>query len=193
MYKNIISNLMDIIIVLDLKGNFLYVSPQIYTISGFKQEELLSKSGFKFMQPDDIKKAVDVLKEAIKRGNIVYIEYRTIYKKGHYIDVAANGRIVNMEGEDRTIEIGSEIKNKTIIVSIKDSGIRLNKEEKVRLFTQFGKIERYGQGLDIISDGSDLGLYISKKIVDLHEGKIWVESEGRNKGSTFYFSLPIMT
>ncbi|MFX0082713.1 MAG: PAS domain S-box protein [Candidatus Hodarchaeota archaeon] len=90
------------------------------------------------------------------------------------------------------IEISSEIKDHHIIVSIKDSGIGLTKEEKERLFTQFGKIERYGQGLDIISDGSGLGLYISKKIVELHGGEIWVESEGRNKGSTFYFSIPII-
>ena len=93
---------------------------------------------------------------------------------------------------DGIIEIGSEIKDNLIIVSIKDSGIGITKEEKERLFTQFGKIERYGQGLDIISDGSGLGLYISKKIVELHGGKIWVESEGRNEGSTFYFTLPII-
>ena len=37
-----------------------------------------------------------------------------------------------------------------------------------------------------------MGLYTSKKIVELHDGKVWVESEGRNKGSTFYFSLPIV-
>jgi len=91
-----------------------------------------------------------------------------------------------------TIEIESEVEDKMIIISIKDSGIGLTEEEKERLFTQFGKIERYGQGLDIISDGSGLGLYISKKIVELHGGKIWVESEGRNKGSTFYFTLPII-
>ena len=109
MYKNIISNLMDIIIVLDLKGNFLYVSPQIHDISGFKQEELISKSGFQFMHPDDIKKAVDVLKEAIEKGKKMYIEDRTIHKKGHYIDVAANGRIVNMEGEDRVFAIVRDI------------------------------------------------------------------------------------
>ncbi|MHA1488532.1 MAG: ATP-binding protein, partial [Promethearchaeota archaeon] len=36
-----------------------------------------------------------------------------------------------------------------------------------------------------------LGLYISKKIVKLHGGRIWVESEGRNKGSTFIIRLPI--
>ena len=93
---------------------------------------------------------------------------------------------------DGNIEIKSEIINKSIKISIKDNGIGITREEKENLFTQFGKIERYGQGLDIISDGSGLGLYISKKIVELHEGKIWVNSEGRNKGCTFYFTLPLI-
>lgn len=93
---------------------------------------------------------------------------------------------------DGTIEIESEVNDGYITVSVKDSGIGITEEEKDRLFTQFGKIERYGQGLDIISEGSGLGLYISKKVIELHGGKIWVESQGRNKGSTFHFSLPII-
>lgn len=70
---------MDIVIVLDLKGNFLYVSPQIYDISGFTQEEIIGKNGFKLMHPDDIKKAAEILKEAIIKKKKVVIEYRTIY------------------------------------------------------------------------------------------------------------------
>lgn len=109
MYKNIIANLMDIIIVLDLKGNFLYVSPQSYDISGFKQDELIGKSGFAFMHPDDIQKAVAVLAEAIKHRKKIYIEYRTIHKEGHYIAVAASGRIVDMDGEPRIFAIVRDI------------------------------------------------------------------------------------
>lgn len=61
-----------------------------------------------------------------------------------------------------------------------------------RIFTRFGKIERYGEGLEYIDiQGSGLGLYISKEIVDLHNGHIWAESAGRNKGSTFTMKLPI--
>jgi len=89
------------------------------------------------------------------------------------------------------IEINSEIKNNYLVVSIKDNGIGFSTEEKSGLFRQFGKIERFGKGWDIDGEGSGLGLYISKKIMEMHDGDIWVESEGRNKGSTFYFSLPL--
>ncbi len=90
------------------------------------------------------------------------------------------------------ITIDSKCKDGHYIISIKDTGIGLTQKEIASLFTQFGKIERYGQGWDVGIEGTGLGLYISKELIALHEGKIWVESEGRNKGSTFFFSLPII-
>jgi len=89
------------------------------------------------------------------------------------------------------IEINSKTVNNFVVISIKDNGIGFAEEEKDKIFKQFGKIERFGLGYDVISEGTGLGLYISKKIIELHDGEIWMESEGKNKGSTFYFSLPI--
>ncbi|HEC39751.1 hypothetical protein LCGC14_0320640 [marine sediment metagenome] len=88
------------------------------------------------------------------------------------------------------IEINSRIAEDSIEISIQDSGIGFTEEEKEKLFTQFGKIERFGQGFDVISEGIGLGLHIAKKIIDLHGGEIWVESEGKYRGSSFHFSLP---
>ena len=90
------------------------------------------------------------------------------------------------------ITIKSEIMDQNVSMSIQDNGIGFTDKEKEKVFKQFGKIERYGQGLDIGIDGSGLGLYLSKKIVELHGGKIWLESEGKNKGSIFYVSLPLI-
>jgi len=91
-----------------------------------------------------------------------------------------------------TITINSEVQENKYIISIEDNGIGFTENEKERLFTQFGKIERYGHGLDLDVKGIGLGLYISKQIIEFHEGRIWVESKGRNEGSTFSFSLPII-
>ncbi|MFX0070824.1 MAG: ATP-binding protein [Candidatus Hermodarchaeota archaeon] len=90
------------------------------------------------------------------------------------------------------ITIRSETKEKFITISISDTGIGFIKKEIQHLFKRFGKIERFGQGFDVITEGSGLGLYISKKIIEMHGGELWVQSEGRYKGSTFYFTLPLI-
>ena len=79
--------------------------------------------------------------------------------------------------------------HKYIDIRIKDTGVGITTEEKERLFKKFGKIERYGLDMDVDIEGSGLGLYISKEIVELHGGKILVESKGRDKGSQFTIRL----
>jgi PAS domain S-box-containing protein len=88
-------------------------------------------------------------------------------------------------------EIYLSIKNTHdfVDVIIRDTGIGITEKEKGLLFEKFGKMERYGMDLGVDIEGSGLGLYISKEIVELHGGKIIVESEGRNKGSTFTIRL----
>ncbi|MBD3186413.1 hypothetical protein GF325_06265, partial [Candidatus Bathyarchaeota archaeon] len=83
-------------------------------------------------------------------------------------------------------ENGSQV---TIIVE--DTGVGLTKEEIDQLFSFFGKIERYGKGMDIITEGTGLGLYITKNIIEQHGGSITADSDGRGKGSKFTISIPI--
>ena len=78
-----------------------------------------------------------------------------------------------------------------INIIIKDTGVGFTAEENLVIFREFGKIERYGKGMDVVTDGIGMGLYFSKKIIELHGGKIWMESEGRNKGSIFIIQFPI--
>ncbi len=90
------------------------------------------------------------------------------------------------------IKIIVKAKDQSIQISISDTGIGLTEDEINKLFTKFGKIERYGKGLEFLDiQGSGLGLFISKEIIDLHGGHIIVESAGRNKGATFTINLPI--
>jgi len=75
------------------------------------------------------------------------------------------------------------------LFEIKDTGIGLTESDKNRLFTEGGKGE---ESLKYNTDSAGYGLYIVKKIVETHKGKIWAESEGRGKGSKFCVELPIV-
>jgi PAS domain S-box-containing protein len=116
-----------------------------------------------------------------------------LFEKEEIHDVISNllTNAIKYTPPNGRIDLRTEIKNGLIIISIKDDGIGFTEDEKSKIFKQFGKIERYGQGLDLGIDGTGLGLYISKRIVESHGGTIWMDSEGKNKGSTFCFSLPL--
>jgi signal transduction histidine kinase len=86
------------------------------------------------------------------------------------------------------IKIGVEGKADDIVLSVTDTGPGIGPEDKENIFTKFyraagpdGKSQRI--------PGTGLGLSIAKQVVDMHHGRIWVESE-KGKGSIFYVSLP---
>jgi PAS domain S-box-containing protein len=72
-------------------------------------------------------------------------------------------------------------------VAVQDSGRGLGPEEAARLFRPFAQVHAPGE---VAERGIGLGLFISKGLVEAHGGRIWVESEGRGKGSTFAFQVP---
>jgi len=75
---------------------------------------------------------------------------------------------------------------KFITVSVKDSGIGLNEQQKNHIFDEFYKVDKSRHDFD----SSGLGLTICKRIVEKHGGRIWAESLGHLKGTTIYFTLP---
>jgi len=82
------------------------------------------------------------------------------------------------------IEISAEEKNKHWLFAIKDNGIGIDKNDKDKIFVIFKRLHNRGE-----YEGTGIGLSHSKKIVELHGGQIWVESN-LGKGSTFYFTIP---
>jgi len=85
------------------------------------------------------------------------------------------------------IEVGSLVEGNQLITSVKDTGEGIPEKATPRLFTKFFRVSG---ALEQGSKGTGLGLYISKAIVEMHNGKIWVKSK-LGVGSTFSFSLPI--
>lgn len=79
-----------------------------------------------------------------------------------------------------------------IEISIKDSGVGISKDDLSRLFKKFSRLDNSYIAASS-TGGTGLGLYICKNLIELMKGKIWVTSEGENKGSAFIFTLPVAT
>ena len=94
---------------------------------------------------------------------------------------------VKFSKESGRIIIDSKNDGDFVTISIKDNGIGMTDKQIKFMFDEFYKADESRHDFD----SSGLGLSISKKIIEKHGGKIWAESDGLGKGSTFYFTLPI--
>jgi len=87
--------------------------------------------------------------------------------------------------EKGQIEVNINSNDGKIVLSIKDSGMGIEKGKEEALFDKFTR----GTGAKMNASGSGLGLYLVKEIIKAHKGRVWVESEGLGKGSTFFVEL----
>jgi signal transduction histidine kinase len=91
--------------------------------------------------------------------------------------------------ENGVIAIRLQPHNSHVKIDVEDNGIGIKPEFQDVIFEKFRQVH---EGVKSQPGGSGLGLTITRRIIEYHKGKIWVESES-NKGSTFSFTLPIAT
>lgn len=87
-----------------------------------------------------------------------------------------------------TITVTLVINPYHLLFSVTDTGIGLDKQEINSLFQKFVRSREVAR---IHTEGVGLGLYVARRIVEDHGGRIWVESSGKGKGSAFFVELPI--
>ena len=91
-------------------------------------------------------------------------------------------------GEPNTLSQVLDTEMNFLQISISDTGVGVKPEDQERIFSIFEQVDMSSQRL---FNGTGLGLAMSRKFVELHKGKIWVESGGKDKGSRFTFVLPL--
>jgi signal transduction histidine kinase len=97
---------------------------------------------------------------------------------------------VKFSPNDGIININVLEENQNFLFKIKDNGKGLTLKEIEKLFGKFVTIGKATESYSAFEKGSGLGLYISKGMIEVHGGKIWMESEGRDKGAEISFTLP---
>jgi signal transduction histidine kinase len=147
------------------------------------------------------------LREALERGLVMVRERAT--EDGVRVAFAADPEVDVVDGDERRIkqvifnllsnavkftpaggkvDVSATRANGEVRVSVADTGPGVAPEDRERIFEEFQQSET-GEGL---REGTGLGLALSKRFVELHGGRIWLESE-LGHGSTFTFALPART
>lgn len=156
----------------------------------------LSRIGRKMNPPaevllqDIVKEALDLVAgRIVKRGVKVEVTEKPIRITGDHprlVEVFLNlvDNSVKFMGSQRApcVEIGVDEVGGETVLFVRDNGIGIDPQYQPKLFELFEK-------LDPSTEGTGIGLALVKRIVEVHGGRIWVESEGPGQGSTFRFTL----
>jgi len=139
-------------------------------IDNYQDEIKKRRLKFRFIKPErEIPKTMlDVEKIKIAVGNIIDNAVRYTFP--------GNRISVSIQRDEKKIEI-----------QVQDNGIGIPKHQQKKVFTTF---YRGSNAIKMETEGTGLGLFIAKNIIEAHGGKIWFESE-QGKGTTFYFTVPI--
>lgn len=157
-----------------------------------------TKYDFKKIYFDDV--IEDVIKELteVAKARRIEIQFKNENRKTFAVwgDAAKLHEVVInlLDNAIKYSKIGPIIavlkpRSQRLMFAVRDKGLGIHKEEVSKLFQKFGRTEIAKKERP---DGMGLGLYFVKRIIDDHKGRIWVESEGVGKGSTFYVELPVI-
>ncbi len=106
-----------------------------------------------------------------------------------FLNILSNA--IKFSKENDKIEISATHHDIEMLFKIKDYGKGLSKTEINKLFGKFVTMDQDSETFSTFEKGSGLGLYIAKGIIEAHGGRIWVTSQGLDKGCEFIFTIPI--
>ena len=118
--------------------------------------------------------------------SIVADHLKTTQVVGNLLDNAIK---YTPRGGTITLRVTKDPGTGNTVLTVTDTGIGIAPETMPRLFHRFSRDMKMAR---LHGEGSGLGLYVAKQIMDAHNGSIWAESAGPGKGSTFFVSFPMV-
>jgi two-component system sensor histidine kinase VicK len=191
-----IVDLNEIIIRICRDFGVIYSSNNISNNKGIKFSYKFNKGGKKLKRRKkvgailvqaDKSRLIQVVSNLLNNAvnSIKELEQRKLVKKVRQTQLVVKVEQNRQDEEESTISVSVEENTSgcQAIVSIRDSGIGIDPEILPRLFCKFATKS---------FDGSGLGLYICKGIIEAHGGNIWEKNNVDGKGATFSFTLPLL-
>ncbi|WKZ30545.1 MAG: GAF domain-containing sensor histidine kinase [Candidatus Dojkabacteria bacterium] len=173
--KQLINIVEDILNASRIEQGRLVITPEAFNVAELVKtvtSELKQKATKKGLSLDYISEISNVQIEG-DRNKLLEV----------FMNIIDNGINYTKQGG---IYINVEETKDKVLTSIKDSGIGIPKESQDKIFKRFSRLDNAKK---VRPDGTGIGLYIAKTIVESHGGKIWFESK-ENIGTTFFIELP---
>jgi len=148
-----------------------------------------------FQLPDAIENALSLVKERAHRREIALVRtiddhlgvIRADERKVKQVMLNLLSNALKFTPEGGRIDVRAQVHDGETEISVTDTGVGIAPEDQGAIFEEFRQVGTASKKVD----GTGLGLAISRKFVELHGGRIWVESQV-GKGSRFAFTLPFM-
>lgn len=183
-FENLVNNSLDLISVVDFNGTIAYKSPSLEQILGFKPEELIGQSLFKYLHPGEVEFILNVMKDGIYSGSTRKIELRFRHKNGSYrrlesvanflIDkgyITIHSRDVTKRFETEAALKESEAVYKNLFENANDAIIIIDPEEEIVLEANHKAFELYGYEKNEL-----IGLKLERFVPDISTARERIKS-----------------
>jgi len=142
--------------------------------ANFRNTESVVRVYYYWLKAENIQVSVETELQSVYRERA-----RLVQVIQNLVDNAAK---FMKDQENPKIEIGVKQSDRDTVFFVRDNGIGMEPEFFEQIFGLFNMLEAN-------REGTGVGLTLAKRIIEVHGGKIWVQSEGLRKGSVFYFTL----
>lgn len=158
---------------------------EYYNVTSLNHTETIDCNGLVHEVMDEMRDYINDNDAAISYQNLPTIAGNRYYIKVLFTCLLINGIKFHRKGYAPEISISALKEEQCWKFSVSDNGIGIEEKYFDKIFVIFQRLHNHSE-----YEGTGVGLSLCKKIVELHGGKIWLESEPE-KGSTFYFTLPV--